>query len=364
MVWFIKSNVVVRLQYATSMTVMDTVNRLLVFFYSISMVIINIEFSVTLCKRYSLSEPYIFGDDICSDTDVKIKKRRGLWTLLMFLALFLYIQINDDFLHNFRLRTGYNPEGRRTEIFAHRGNSYMAPENTLAALKSAIEEGADGAEIDVRMTKDGELILLHDRSLLRTGGIDIRIDQLNYSQLEGIDVGSWFSPDFKGEKIPTLKEALELSKDELTLMIEVKSESYDDIEIVRRVVENVEEMGLDQDVIIASFNLGVLKEVKSLNSSIATCLILRFAYGDVNEIEYVDMFSVESKFIQRKVFQTISNGSKALAVWTVNEGKQIASLRDMGIDAIITDRPVTAREILYEDTVPGFLVDLISSMLK
>ncbi|MDD4112008.1 MAG: glycerophosphodiester phosphodiesterase family protein [Herbinix sp.] len=361
----IKSSVVIRLQYATSMTVMDTINRLLVFFFSISMVIINLESAVMLCKRYSLEEPYIFSEVNINLSDKKNRiKKRGIWTLMILLSLVLYIQINDDFLHNFRLRTGYNPEGKRTEIFAHRGNSYTAPENTLSALKSAIEEKADGAEIDIQMTKDGEIVLMHDSSLYRTAGINALIAQLNYSQLVDIDVGSWFSPAFKGEKIPTLEEALELCKGELTLMIEVKSGHYEEYDIARRVVKNVEEMGMDQDVIVASFNLNVLKEVKKLNNSISTCLILRFAYGNIEEVEYVDIFSLESRFVQKGVIKSIRNGGKALAVWTVNESKQMAYLGELGVDAIITDHPVRAREIFYEDSVPGFLVDIISFMLR
>lgn len=358
----IKYSVIISLQYATIMTVMDTANRLLVFSYSIAMVVINLEASVMLCKRYSLEEPYIFSDVNINFNDRNNK--RGIWTLLMFFSLVIYIIINDDYLHNFRLRTGYNPEGRRTEIFAHRGNSYTAPENTLAALKSAIEERADGAEIDVRMTKDGEIILMHDRSLARTAGISKLVSQVEYAQLANIDVGTWFSPAFRGEKIPNLMEALELCKGKLTLMIEVKGEQNQEINITQKVVENIEEMGMDQNVIIASFNLNVLKEVKRLNNTIATCLILRFAYGNIDEMEYVDMFSIESRFLQKGVLQSIRNSDKALAVWTVNESRKLASFRDMGIDAVITDRPVRAREIFYEDALPGFLSSFISSILQ
>lgn len=364
-VLIIKSSVIINLQYATSMTVMDTVNRLLVFFYSTAMVVINLESSVILSKSYSIYEPYIFNEINFSLNDKKIKrKKRGIWTLVILISLIFYIIINSNFLHNFRLRTGYNPEGKRTEIFAHRGNSYKAPENTLSALESAIEEKADGAEIDVRMTKDGEIILMHDSSLKRTAGINEQVSRLEYSQLTKLDVGTWFSPEFEGERIPTLREALELCKGRLTLMIEVKSDKKKEDQISQKIVEHVEDMNMDQDVIIASFNLNVLKEVKRLNNKIATCLIIRFAYGNIDEMEDVDMFSIESRFLQSSVLKSIKNSDKALAVWTVNEGSRIASLRDMGIDAVITDHPVKAREIFYENAVPGFLSHVISSILK
>ena len=364
-VLIIKNTEIIMIQYAASMTVIDTINRLLIFFFSIALTIINMEASVLLCRKYDIEGTGFY----CELTKELPEKRAGkknsrVWTLLLLFALASFILINVDYLHNFRLKTGYNPEGRKPMIIAHRGSSNSAPENTLAALSVAIDEIVDGVEIDVRMTKDGEIVLMHDSTLQRTAGINAHVSELTYSEIADIDVGSWFSPSYQEEKIPTLMEALELCKGEMILMIEVKGGQYDEYDIAQKIVSDVEEMGMSQDVIVASFNKDVLKEVKELNGSIVTCLILRFAYGNINEMEYVDMFSMESYFVYKGIFKNIKNSGKSLAVWTVNDRRQMASLRDVGIDQVVTDHPVRAREVFYEDAVPGFLDNIIASMLE
>lgn len=360
----IKSNVIVRLQYAISMTVIDSVNRMLIFFYSLAMIIINLEASVFLCKKLSTKKPRIYSEiPIILKEDQNRKKRGRIWSLIVIIALIIFVFTNDDFLFSFRLRTGYNPEGKKPNIIAHRGNSNAAPENTLSALSSAIDVKADGAEIDVRMTKDGEIVLMHDSKLLRTAGVNSHVNQLNYSELSDIDVGSWFSPEFKGERIPTLMEALDLCKDKLNLMIEVKSDKNKEHEIAKKVLENVEAMGMEDDVIIASFNPKVLDEVKKYNKKIPTCLILRFAYGNIEEMEYVDIFSIESRFMQIKLLQSIQNKGKSLIVWNVSESNQIVSLNHLDIDAIIIGDPIRAREIIYEDAAPGFMNKILRQFL-
>ncbi len=363
-VLIIKNTEIIRLQYAVTMTIIDTINRLLIFFYSIALIIINLEASVILCRKYADEDINFNCESTKTLSEKRVKKNTRVWTLLLIFALAFFILTNNDYLHNFRLKTGYNPKGRKPMIIAHRGSSNAAPENTLAALRAAIEERADGVEIDVRMTKDGEIILMHDSTLKRTAGIDDNISQLTYSELADVDVGSWFSSSYIGEKIPTLREALELCKGEMAIMIEVKGGRYDRYDIAKKVVSDVEEMGMSQDVVVASFNQDVLKEIKELNSSIVTCLILRFAYGNISEMEHVDMFSMESYFVYKGISKNIKNSGKSLAVWTLNDRRQMASLRDMGIDQVVTDNPVRAREVFYEDAVPGFLDNIITSMLE
>ena len=111
----------------------------------------------------------------------------------------------------------------QTEITAHRGSSKMAPENTMAALEAAMEEMADYSEIDVQTTADGIVVLCHDLNLKRVAGVDRALGSMTYSQLEQLDVGSHFSPEFKGERIPTLREVLEACKGRMKLNIELKN---------------------------------------------------------------------------------------------------------------------------------------------
>lgn len=351
------------LRYAVSQTVMDTANKALIFIYTVALVSVNMVVVMILRRRYADKS----NEDLnLVSPDVSSRKRKTTLHQVvsagMLCLLIAFILLNNDFLHNFRLQTGYDPIEQKPEIIAHRGNSFAAPENTLAALRSAIEEKADSAEIDVRMTKDGELILMHDRSFLRTCGVDAYVSQLSYSQIADFDAGSWFSPEFRGERIPTLRQALEFCKGEITLMIEIKSEIGQEHDMVLRVMRDIEEAGMEKDVIVASFSLEVLREVKQLSNSVVTCLILRFAYGNISGIDYVDMFSIELKYVRKTIVQNIKTSGKAIVVWTVNDSRNLSLVRDLRVDAIITDLPIRARRVLYEGAVTSFLYKTIAAL--
>ena len=109
------------------------------------------------------------------------------------------------------------------KVIAHRGASADAPENTLAAIRLAIEHGADGVEIDVHMTRDGVPVLLHDPTLHRTCGLRRRCADLAVAELAELDAGSWKSPRFRGERVPTLQQALATVPPHLSMLIEVKA---------------------------------------------------------------------------------------------------------------------------------------------
>ncbi len=354
----------IELRYAVRLTAMDAANRALIFLYTVVLVSVNMVVVTILRRQYS-GETAEGVKLVSSGTTAR--KNMALHRVIlagMVCLLIALILVQDDFLHNFRLRTGYNPGDQKPEIIAHRGHSFAAPENTLAALQSAIDEIADSAEVDARMTKDGELILMHDRSFLRTCGVNAYVSDLTYRQIAGFDAGSWFSPEFAGERIPTIQEALEFCKGRLRLMVEIKSETGQEHDIALKVAQAVEEAGMQRDIIVASFSPAVLEEVKQLNHAVATCLILRFAYGNISGIEYVDMFSIELKYASKTVIRNIRRSGKAVAVWTVNDSRNLSFVNDLRVDAVITDRPVRARTVLYEDAVPGFLYKNITALLR
>ena len=112
---------------------------------------------------------------------------------------------------------------RRPIIVAHRGASADAPENTLAALRLGFAQGADYGECDVRLTRDGAVVLLHDESLRRTAGVEARVAELTLAELHGFEVGAWCGELWHGEKIPTLAEALAQVPEGRRLLIEIKS---------------------------------------------------------------------------------------------------------------------------------------------
>lgn len=355
----IKSIETTSLQYAVSLTVMDTVNRLIIFSYSVAFILINL---VVLSSQRN--ECLSGKANEASRDNVRSKQKRHHVLMAFFLILLvLFILFNDNFLKNFRIQTGYDPEGSKPEIVAHRGNSAYAPENTLAALQSAIEVRADRAEIDIQMTKDGVLVLMHDRSLHRTCNVTGAVSQYTYQELLAFDAGAWFSDDFAGEKIPTLEAALVTCKGELSLMLEIKDYYGKEKEMAEKVVALIREASMEQDVIVASFSWTILREVKELDPTIVTCLILRFAYGQFYEMDYVDMYSLEYRFAQASIIRALQESGKAINIWTVNESSRLVTMRNLGVDAVITDRPVRAREIFYDNVVPGFLNRMIHNML-
>ena len=130
------------------------------------------------------------------------------------------------------------------QIIAHRGSATYVPENTLAALDYSIQHGADMAEIDVQMTKDKEVILMHDSNLKRTSGYDQKVTETTYQKIRQLEVGGRFDAAFFGEPIPTLEEALKKAKGKLTLMIEIKV-NEETSEITQKVIDLIEENKMD-----------------------------------------------------------------------------------------------------------------------
>jgi glycerophosphoryl diester phosphodiesterase len=142
-----------------------------------------------------------------------------------------------------------------TRILAHRGFSAAAPENTLAAFRSAIEAGADGFELDVHMTKDGELVVIHDETVDRTTNGTGWIKDLTLVEIKRLDAGSWYSSQFTDERIPTLREVLDLIKDSNhTVNIELKNNLIAYPKLEEKVLREVDRADMEKRVVLSSFN--------------------------------------------------------------------------------------------------------------
>src|SRR6056297_1649122 len=139
-------------------------------------------------------------------------------------------------------------------ILGHRGASGMAPENTESAFKKALQSGADGVELDVHLTKDKELVVIHDERVDRTTDGTGYVKDLTLKEIKKLDAGSYFSPQFAGERILTLEEALELARSFKLINIEIKNMiiKYKDIE--RELLGTIKKMNLESKVICSSFN--------------------------------------------------------------------------------------------------------------
>ena len=245
-----------------------------------------------------------------------------------------------------------------TQITAHRGSSMSAPENTRSAVQAAIDDLADCAEIDVQQTKDGVVVLGHDVSLKRVAGVNRSISSMTYEELQKLDVGSWFSEKFAGERIPALEDILKLANGKINLNIEIKNAGPDST-LPQRVAELVMEHGMEEQCVITSSSLNYLKKVKALAPELRTGYIISAAYGNFYSSDAVDFISLRSSFVNEKLVENIHVQGKAVHAWTVNSKSEMERLVMLGVDGIITDRPVLAREIIYRGEATESLMEYV-----
>jgi glycerophosphoryl diester phosphodiesterase len=234
------------------------------------------------------------------------------------------------------------------QVTAHRGHARAAPENTLSAMRKAIESGADYAEMDVQMTADGKVVLLHDRDLKRVAGVSRRLDELSYDEVRQLDVGSWFDPAFSGERVPTLAEVITLCRGKIRLNIELKFFGPDR-RLAQTVADIVREQDFESDCLITSLNYDALMEAKRHNPRLRTGLTVAHALGDISRLE-VEALSVRADFLSDEVLRAAHRLGREVHVWTVNDAGQMTRLMKRGVDNIITSDPDLAIRVRSEWT--------------
>lgn len=267
------------------------------------------------------------------------RKAAGLLTALFVLLegiYFGFLVINHD--------TTLSHLAADTEITAHRGGAWKAPENTISALQYTIDSGADYAEIDVQETKDGELILLHDDSLKRTAGVKKNVWDMTLKQVEKLDAGASFHKKFRGEKIPEFTEVLKFCKGRLDLNIEIKYNGKNK-GIVNKVVRAIKENHFEDHCVVTSMNYQFLKQIKKIAPEIRTGYIMTMTYGGVQGMEAADFFSVKHTYVDEKFVTQAHALGKEVHVWTVNYKGDAKRMLDIGADNIITDDPIMVRKV-------------------
>lgn len=286
-------------------------------------------------------------------------KKVLITTLLILVAINLYFFVKI-------LRNGSPLEYMNLDnlkVTSHRGFSHDIPENTIPAIDKAIDEGADYVEVDVRVTKDGVPVLLHDSSLKRTTGLKKNIYDATYEEVTELDAGVWMDKSFAGTKVPTLQEVLENCKGRVLLNLDLKYRNEEE-GLTEKVVSLIEEYEMVWQCVITSTSLKCLEEVKELNPDIRTGYITYQLYSGLIENEAVDFFSMKSNLITKNILGTIHDNGKELIVWTVNSKTEIERLRRIGVDNIITDNPAYAKQVLYQSESDWYFVTLLKIMME
>ncbi|PID61127.1 MAG: glycerophosphodiester phosphodiesterase [Ignavibacteriae bacterium] len=237
-----------------------------------------------------------------------------------------------------------------TMIIAHRGESYDAPENTLAAIKLAWKRNADAVEIDVRLSKDNKIIALHDPHTQRTGSIKKYINRLTLSEIKKIDVGIWKGEKYLDEKIPTLEEIIETLPKQKKLIIEIKS-NRKLLPYLQNVLSNFSIK--KNQVEIISFNFATVTEAKKLFPENNVLLLNNLDYNFYTKItsfgikellKKVKIANLDGlnvwagKILNKSFIEEVKNSGYIIYCWTVNNYMHAEQLISGGIDGITTDR--------------------------
>ncbi|RKX34023.1 MAG: hypothetical protein DRP71_08470 [Verrucomicrobia bacterium] len=234
--------------------------------------------------------------------------------------------------------------GDAPQITAHRGSSHAAPENTLSALRQAIEDGADYAEIDVQTTADGAVVLQHDGDFMRVAGDSRKVEHLTLDEVKSLDVGRWFSEEFIGERVATLEEAIAVCRGRLRLNIELKYNRTDP-ELAGRVGEILRREAFTDQCIVMSLNWGPLQEFGSLFPEVPVGFIVFKSLGRL-AAETADAFSMNAGQITPGLVRSIQRRGAQVHVWTVNDPSLALQMIEFGVDNLITDRPGDMRRLL------------------
>lgn len=275
------------------------------------------------------------------------------------------------------------------DVIAHRGASAYAPENTLAAFQKAVETNADWFELDCTLSKDCEVVVIHDDDLERTAGVEGAIRDLQYDEIAQYDVGTWFSQEFSGERVPTLGQALDLAKAGQTgVYIEIKDSDDDaalldalmelgkdyerfypeyerlvmrkirehgsrNVRLTQEVVRLVRERDMRRQVVLQSFSPVVCAVAMSEAPELRVELLATSTEDNPDQwgwfLEWLRLlntpgFNVNKEDVTPELVQRLHNEGRTIAVWTVNDEEDMYRLKNWGVDALITDRPDVALE--------------------
>ena len=232
------------------------------------------------------------------------------------------------------------------QIMAHRGASAAAPENTMAAFRQAIADGADWIELDVQETADGQVVVAHDSDFMKLAGNPLKIWDATLADLADIDIGSWVDPKFSDERTPTLSSVLRLCKGKIGVNIELKYYGHDQ-QLEKRVVDIVEAEKMVDQVMIMSLKPAGVAKVKALRPNWRCGLLLSVYVGNLENIE-ADFLAVNSDFVTRNFIRRAHQVGKKVFVWTVNDAVTMSQLLNRKVDGILTDRPDLAKRVLQE----------------
>lgn len=230
------------------------------------------------------------------------------------------------------------------EIYAHRGNSWVAPENTLAAFEAAHRSGAHGVEFDVQLTADGYAAVIHDDDIDATTDGKGKVSSFNAVELATFDAGSTFSPAYAGQRVPMLGEALLFLRDRTQLNILLEFKGRWAPKVLEPVLEAITNTDLTPRVVVQSFDVGTVRNLRDVAPHLQRDLLLTsLSFNVLQTCQELQVRGANPSGLAVRarpgMVKELRDNGYEMSVWTLNEPDHFAGAIDLGVERIITDRP-------------------------
>ncbi len=224
----------------------------------------------------------------------------------------------------------------------HRGAKGHAPENTMISFMVGAELGVTAVETDVHLSKDGEVVLIHDHTVDRTTNGRGLVKEMTLAELKALDAGGWYDGRFAGERIPTLAELLTWARDRVGVAIEIKNGPIYYPGIAEKTIRLVRQHGMERQVILISFDHFVLREAKRIAPEIATGIL--YVGGLVDAVAaaraaHADALHPNWAFVTPELVRAVHDAGLAISPWNPNDLPTLRMLSQMGVDSVGTDFP-------------------------
>ena len=240
----------------------------------------------------------------------------------------------------------------RPAIIAHRGASLYSPENTIAAFELAVQQGADAIELDAKLCGSGEIVVIHDQTVDRTTTGKGYVNRLSLPELKRLDAGSFFDVAYRGEKIPTLEEVFEAVGRKTFINVELTNYASPLDDLPLKAVALVKKLDMSERVFFSSFNILSLLRARRILPQVPACLLSpagfarSWLYRFTNLLFRFTALHPEHSDLTQTLVQYASRRHQRIHAWTVNSSEEIHRLILLNVDGIITDDPLTARQVL------------------
>ena len=243
----------------------------------------------------------------------------------------------------------------RPLVCAHRGDNVNAPENTMPAFELAASENLKWIELDVHQTSDGVIVCNHDSTIKRVTGRNLAIHDVTYEDLSKIELGPWMPGEYEHVHICTLREALELAK-ENDMNVQVELEGHpDDKNFEENVISVINETGMHDNVMIIAQDASRLMRVMEIDPTITKGYCMVIAVGDLNDIEYTDNITIEETYVTPELVRAMHEKGIKVFCWTVDLDDTVQYLVSCDVDVIGTDNPMLINNALDKADYSGGL---------